>query len=256
MPTITLPASSNPYPVGTVVGAYAPGSDVTAPAAPVGAAIATGTVDAANALSITNAGIVAGKDYVLYAAAGPNPYVRARSTLDKADTGRAAGTGTLTTGSPAVDALTATSGRFEVGQRIRTITALASIPPGTFIERLASSTTGKAVTASTADLFTSAGHGYVNGDPVKFSALTGGTGIVAGTVYYVIQATTDTFKVSATPGGATLDVTVALTAGIVSGVALLSAPAGTTGAANLEADGAKVWSAVVKRRRLAIGTAA
>jgi hypothetical protein len=57
------------FPVGTSVGVYPAGSAV--PGAGVqGTAIASGTVDAAGALSISNAGIVDHTAYVLYAAVG------------------------------------------------------------------------------------------------------------------------------------------------------------------------------------------
>lgn len=78
--------------------------------------------------------------------------------------------------------------------------------------------TPKAVTAIAAtDLFTSTAHGYTAGTPVRFSSLTGGAGITPGTVYYVIASglTTNDFKVSATVGGSTIDVTSNLTAGTV-----------------------------------------
>jgi hypothetical protein len=76
----------------------------------------------------------------------------------------------------------------------------------------------KAVTGAAAtDIFTSTAHGFVAGNEVRFSALTGGAGIVAGTSYFVIAAnlTANTFQVSLTPGGATVDVTSNLTAGTV-----------------------------------------
>lgn len=78
--------------------------------------------------------------------------------------------------------------------------------------------TGKAVTAVAAtDLFTSAGHGFIAGEPVVFSGLTGGAGLTAGQTYYVIAAnlTTNNFQVSATFGGSTIDLTTDLTAGTV-----------------------------------------
>lgn len=77
---------------------------------------------------------------------------------------------------------------------------------------------GKAVTAVAAtDLFTSAAHGYNVGDRLKFSALTGGAGISAGTNYYIIASgfTVNDFRVSATPFGPTIDITTDLTAGTV-----------------------------------------
>lgn len=73
-----------------------------------------------------------------------------------------------------------------------------------------------AVTATAADeVFTSAGHGYVDGTPVVLSALTGGAGLVAGQTYFVRDAAADTFKVAAVPGGTAVDVTSNLTAGTV-----------------------------------------
>lgn len=75
---------------------------------------------------------------------------------------------------------------------------------------------GKSVTGVAAtDIFTSAAHGYSAGDRVKFSTLTGGAGITAGTTYYVKSPATNTFQVSATPGGAALNFTTDLTVGTV-----------------------------------------
>lgn len=81
MASVSL-ARSDLFPVGTVVGIYPAGSakDGGPPAAAV---IATGTVDAAGALSVTNAGILSYTDYVAYAlVGGQHRYLRARSTLD------------------------------------------------------------------------------------------------------------------------------------------------------------------------------
>jgi len=52
-----------------------------------------------------------------------------------------------------------------------------------------------------------------NGDPVKFRALTGGTGLTAGTQYFARDVSGDTFKVATTPGGAEVDFTIDVTAG-------------------------------------------
>jgi hypothetical protein len=68
--------------------------------------------------------------------------------------------------------------------------------------------TGLAFTVVAAtDVYTSAAHGYSNGDPVVPSALTGATGITAGLYYYIRDVTTNTFKLAATLGGAVVDVT-------------------------------------------------
>jgi hypothetical protein len=66
------------------------------------------------------------------------------------------------------------------------------------------------------DLFTAAGHGYGAGKPVRFYGLAGGAGITAGTTTYFVIAsglTADAFRVSATLGGSTIDVTTDVTAG-------------------------------------------
>lgn len=67
------------------------------------------------------------------------------------------------------------------------------------------------------DLFTSVGHGFSAGDPVRFSGLAGGAGITPGQIYYVIAAglTADVFAVSTTVGGGTINFTTDITAGAV-----------------------------------------
>lgn len=64
---------------------------------------------------------------------------------------------------------------------------------------------------------TAAAHGFEAGDDVVFTELTGGAGLVAGQVYYVIAANlaATTFQVSATPGGAAVNFTTDITAGKV-----------------------------------------
>lgn len=73
--------------------------------------------------------------------------------------------------------------------------------------------TGVTGTAST-DTFTLTAHGLLAGDPVRFSALTGGSGLATGTTYYVISdgLTADAFKLSATSGGAAINFTTNVTA--------------------------------------------
>jgi hypothetical protein len=67
------------------------------------------------------------------------------------------------------------------------------------------------------DIFTSTAHGYVAGDRVAFTALTGGAGLTTNREYYVIAANlaANTFQVSATPGGASVDFTTDVSAGTV-----------------------------------------
>jgi hypothetical protein len=58
------------------------------------------------------------------------------------------------------------------------------------------------------DVFTSEGHGFVNNMEVRlFTTTTLPAGSALATSYYVIDATTDTFKLSATVGGASINVT-------------------------------------------------
>jgi len=65
-----------------------------------------------------------------------------------------------------------------------------------------SDTTGTSVTAvDDTNIFYAATHGLSATDRVFFEATTIPTGLTAGTVYYVINATVDTFQVSTTSGG-------------------------------------------------------
>jgi len=130
MATVTV-NRSDLFPVGTSVGIYPPGSGRTYyDGPPTAAVIQSATVDAAGLLTVTDAGIVAGKTYVAYAAVGgQHRQVSARSTLDKAITARATGTGDTTSGSAALANVSATTGAFAVGQRITG----PGIPPGTYL---------------------------------------------------------------------------------------------------------------------------
>lgn len=60
------------------------------------------------------------------------------------------------------------------------------------------------------NLVTKAAHGLAANDRIYFVTLTGGTGLTAGTNYYVISSglTSSTFKVSTTQGGAEVNITV------------------------------------------------
>lgn len=50
-------------------------------------------------------------------------------------------------------------------------------------------------------------HGYPNGEKVVFFGGTPPGGLAAGTIYYVVNAATDSFQVAATVGGAAIDLT-------------------------------------------------
>lgn len=82
---------------------------------------------------------------------------------------------------------------------------------GLFAEGVPKSVTGIAST----DIFTSAAHGYANGDLVVLSGLTGGATLVVGDAYFVINAATNTFQLSELQGGAAADFSTDLTSGTV-----------------------------------------
>lgn len=64
------------------------------------------------------------------------------------------------------------------------------------------------ITIANPGVVTRAAHGLANGDPVCFTT-TGAlpTGLTAGTIYYALDVTTDTFKLAATVGGAAIETT-------------------------------------------------
>lgn len=72
------------------------------------------------------------------------------------------------------------------------------------------------VTGTTADdTFTKTAHGMANGTVVILSGLTGGSGLVAGRVYFVIGQTANTFQLSLTSGGSAVDLGSDVTAATV-----------------------------------------
>jgi hypothetical protein len=273
MATVTL-RRSDLFPVGTTVSIYpaqAQRAGSSSPQPPTAAAIASAAVDAAGLLTVTNAGIVQGTDYVASAQVnGVWQYARLRSTLDVTDTGSASGTGTTTSGSAVVTSPVASSGAFAVGQRISTVAA-GVIPPGTYIQALSTLASGGVTAVAATDVFTRTAHGLRVGDPVMFSGLTGGAGISTAVPYYVISVpTSGTFKVSVGPPGSnSLDVTTDLTAGTVVGVLVMSDTALATGAQSLVAEGASApttglgadlvpqrggWRARVAQRKALMGS--
>ena len=83
---------------------------------------------------------------------------------------------------------------------------------GTPILRAIVGGAAKAFTAVTGDTITSAAHGFANDSQVMFFAYETAslpTGLTEGTRYFVVSTATDTFQVSATQGGAAVDITVA-----------------------------------------------
>lgn len=127
-------ARSDLFTVGSTVTVH-PDGLLRTDGPPGGAPIASGTVGADGALSITDSDIVSGTTFILYAAA-TGKMCKARSTLDIQDIGGARGTGDTTSGSASVTNLSTSAGSFRAGQRI----GGAGIPGGTTIFSISGST--------------------------------------------------------------------------------------------------------------------
>ncbi len=70
---------------------------------------------------------------------------------------------------------------------------------------------GYGTAAATGDAVTSYAHGLANDDRITTRAPIGGslpTGLSATVLYYIVNATTDTFKVALTSGGSAIDITL------------------------------------------------
>jgi hypothetical protein len=76
---------------------------------------------------------------------------------------------------------------------------------------IAYSATGDAAT----DVITATGHNFSSNQTVLFSAITGGAGLAANTVYFVRNPSGNTFQLSTTSGGAAINFTTNITAGTV-----------------------------------------
>lgn len=134
MATITC-NRSDLFPVSATVTVHPDGQLKTDGGAPSGAAVASGTVGADGALSITDSDIVSGTAFILYAAS-TGKMCKARSTLDIQDIGGAIGTGDTTSGSASIANAAASAGSFREGQRI----GGAGIPGGTTIVSISGNT--------------------------------------------------------------------------------------------------------------------
>lgn len=128
MATLTL-SRSDLFPPGTTVSIRAAGSKRDGQA-PCGAEVASGTVDAAGALSVTSGSVLSLTSYVCYALVGAeHRYAMARSTLDLFDVGGAVGTGDTANAANTLLNVSASAGAFRIGQRITG----PKIPPGTYL---------------------------------------------------------------------------------------------------------------------------
>jgi len=65
------------------------------------------------------------------------------------------------------------------------------------------------------DILTSATHAYANGDIVVVATKVGGTGLIVGKPYFVVNQTTNTFQLAETPGGTPVNFTTNIASGTV-----------------------------------------
>jgi hypothetical protein len=86
-----------------------------------------------------------------------------------------------------------------------------------FATNTAPTYTTSAITGTAAtDVISHAGHSFLANDPIVFTSLTGGAGLVVGTVYFVRNPVAGvSYELSATSGGALLNFTTDISAGAV-----------------------------------------
>lgn len=104
-----------------------------------------------------------------------------------------------------------------------------------FILKMGNGVTGAVTFQDSGDTVTKNGHGLLDGDIVRFSVITTTTGISVDTDYYVVNATTNTFKVSATEGGSALPLTTDGSGTLVEGFRMLGGLRATSFSINAEA---------------------
>lgn len=85
----------------------------------------------------------------------------------------------------------------------------------THIGLLQAGTPLTAVTGATPSTFTKTAHGMANGTPVLISALSGGSGLVAGRPYFVVSTAANTFQLAGTVGGTAIDMVSTVTSATV-----------------------------------------
>jgi hypothetical protein len=93
------------------------------------------------------------------------------------------------------------------------LTAIASA--ATHVGAFQAGTALTSVTGATPSTFTKSAHGMANNTLVLVSALSGGTSLVAGRPYFVINQATNTFQLALTPGGAAVDMGTTVTSATV-----------------------------------------
>lgn len=95
---------------------------------------------------------------------------------------------------------------FNEGSKIVAMTDTTNLSVGMFVAGSGTTlTTGKSCDiTNSGNLVTSTGHSLIDGNIVSFNTLNGPTGIVVKTIYYVVNATTNTFQLSLTQGGSVI----------------------------------------------------
>lgn len=137
------------------------------------------------------------------------------------------GANEISGGSPAYARRAVTFGAAASGVRTQTGTATFDVPDATTVRFVAfwDALTGgncvsynpiagptaapprEFITDLATDTLRSAAHGYANGHTVVICGDTVQGGLTEGTTYFVVGATTDTFQLAATSGGAAIDLT-------------------------------------------------
>jgi hypothetical protein len=127
---------------------------------------------------------------------------------------RRAGTWSAAAGSPPVRNLAAAVTGFDVpaGTLVKWAAAWSALTAGSCLASspVGSTIAGVATIQASDDIFRSDGHGLPNDRRVVFYPAAGEalpTGVTEGTDYFVINATTDTFQISLTQGGAAINLT-------------------------------------------------
>lgn len=152
-------------------------------------------------------------------------------TLTDPGTGSTANAGEATGGSPAYARQAVTWSAASSGQKSNSNALTFDVPPGTYAFLTFWNSAGPGTTGYlgwapingtvkgfgtvdsagvTSDAIQSAGHGLVDNDRVMvFNVFSESlpAGLVEGTIYHVVSATTDTFELSATQGGASVNIT-------------------------------------------------
>jgi hypothetical protein len=130
------------------------------------------------------------------------------------------GTNEVTGGSPAYARVNATFAAASGGSKALSNQPQFNVPAGTTVRWIGRWATGvfhgmepnggqekEFWVDPTTDVVTCYAHGYVNGDKVVFYGDTPPAPLVEGTIYYVRDATTDTFKVETAPAAGAVNIT-------------------------------------------------